>query len=112
MLQGRSESLGVVILTIPVAVLGLTVSIFCIKSNNIFYGGLMAETAAADKGLLGKLIHSGWSIYDKQKEIIDEEAHARRYSSSSALVRDIFQAWIDDNHSTKRSSTSSGVSEK
>lgn len=52
-----------------------------------------------------------WSTYKRQARILAEETIARKYDSESALVRDIFDAWIDENHNAKASSPS-GVSEK
>lgn len=44
------------------------------------------------------LTTAGWKITAAQKKIIDAEAFARRYGSSSELVRDIFQSWIEEHH--------------
>jgi hypothetical protein len=42
------------------------------------------------------LVKIGWTITEEQKKTIEKEAHARRYNGVSELVRDIFQAWIDE----------------
>lgn len=44
------------------------------------------------------LVNKSYSIFGRQPAILDEEAAAREYDSTSALVRDIFDAWFEENH--------------
>jgi hypothetical protein len=50
-----------------------------------------------------ELAHDGYTITAEQKRIIAAEAFARRYSGKSELVREIFQAWIDEFHKSSPS---------
>lgn len=52
-----------------------------------------------------------WSTFKRQNRILAEETAARKYDSESALVRDIIDAWIEENYSAN-SSSPSGVSKK
>lgn len=42
------------------------------------------------------LVSTGYKIKETQKAALEKEALDRRYDSVSALVRDIFDAWIEE----------------
>lgn len=44
------------------------------------------------------LVKIGCTITEDQKRILEEEALARHYNGVSDLVRNIFQAWIEEFH--------------
>lgn len=53
--------------------------------------------------LAEEIERTGWSMFKRHVNILNEEALARGYSGTSELVRDIFEAWIEENHKFKAS---------